>query len=95
MSKRRPVTTSIPAKAACANLASILKQVSERKARFVVTKNGKATAVILSARDFDDMLEELDPLFRKSLIAAAREHRAGKSIALKDYLKERQTRRAG
>jgi prevent-host-death family protein len=95
VAKRRPVTTTIPAKAACARLASILKQVSERKARFVITKNGRAAAVILGARDFDDMLEELDPEFQKSLIAAAKEHRAGKSIALKDYLKERQTRRAG
>jgi hypothetical protein len=42
--------------------------------------------------DFDDLLEELDPDFRKSLKVAAREFQAGKSITLKKYLKERLAR---
>ena len=91
----RSMTTAIPAYVARTQLGSLLKQVARRKARFIITKSGKPTAVLLGATDFDDIVEELDPEFQKSLKVAAKEHRAGKSIALKDYLKERLTRRAG
>jgi len=47
------------------------------------------------AEDFDDMLEELDREFRKTLKVAAKEYRAGKSNTLREYLKERLTRRVG
>jgi hypothetical protein len=50
--------------------------------------------VIPGAQDFDDILEELDPAFQKSLKAALQEYKTGKSIGLKDYLKERLKRRA-
>lgn len=89
------MTTTIPAYVARTQLGSILKQVAERKARFVITKSGRPTAVILGATDFDDILEELDPELQKSLKVAAKEHRAGKSLSLKEYLKERLARRAG
>jgi prevent-host-death family protein len=88
------MTTTIPAYIARTQLGSILKQVKERKARFIITKSGKPTAVLLGATDFDDMLEELDPEFQKSLKVAAKEYRAGKSITLKEYVKGRLTRRA-
>jgi prevent-host-death family protein len=70
--------------------------VSQKKARFVITKSGKPAAVILGVTDLDDMLEELDPEFQKSLEVAAKEYRAGKTISLPEYLKERlAARRAG
>ena len=65
-----------------------MKQVTEKKTRFVITKSGKPTAVLLSVHDLDDMLEELDPEFAKSLKVAAREHRAGKSVSLESFLKD-------
>lgn len=90
------MTTTIPAYIARTQLGSLLKQVSQRKARFIITKSGKPTAVLLGAADFDDMLEELDPEFQKSLKVAANEYRAGKTVSLRDYLKTRlATRRAG
>ena len=58
-------------------------------ARFIITKSGKPTAVVIGASDFDDMLEELDPEFQKSLKITAKELRAGKGITLEQYLKER------
>jgi PHD/YefM family antitoxin component YafN of YafNO toxin-antitoxin module len=68
----------------------------ERKARFLITKKGKPAAVLLSASDFDDILEEVDPEFQRSLTAAAKEYRAGKAVSLRDYLKSRlSARRAG
>ena len=93
---RRSRTTTIPAYVARTQLGSLLKQVARRKARFVITKSGKPTAVLLSAPDFDDMLEELDPVFQKSLKTAAKEYRAGRAISLQDYLTRRlAARRAG
>jgi prevent-host-death family protein len=88
--------TSVPAYIARTQLGSLLKQVVEQKARFLITKSGKPTAVLLGATDFDDILEELDPEFRQSLTAAAKEYRAGKAVSLGDYLKSRlSARRAG
>jgi prevent-host-death family protein len=74
MAKRKSITT-VPAYIARTQLGSLLKQVGERKARFLITKSGKPTAVLLSATDFDDILEELDPEFQESLRVAVR--RAG------------------
>jgi len=88
MSKRAMLTT-IPAYVARTQLGSLLQQAAQQKARFVITKSGKPTAVLLGVKDFDDMLEELDPVFQKSLKAAAREYQAGKAISLREYLRER------
>ena len=88
--------TAIPAYIARTQLGSVLKQVVQRKARFLITKSGKPTAALLSATDFDDILEELDPEFQRSLTAAAKEYRSGKAVSLRDYLKSRlSARRAG
>ncbi len=89
------MTTTVPAYIARTQLGSILKQVAEKKTRFIITKSGKPTAVLLGTSDYDDILEELDPEFQKTLKVAAREYRAGKAISLRDYLKRRLTRRAG
>ena len=90
------VATTIPAYIARTQLGSLLKQAAEKKARFVITKSGKPVAVLLSVSDFDDMLEELDPVFRKSLESAYKEYRSGKAITLREYLKHRlDARRAG
>lgn len=93
---KRTMTATVPAYVARTQLGSLLKQVAQKKARFIITKSGKPTAVLMGATDFDDMLEELDPEFQKSLKVAAKEIRAGKGITLQQYLKERlATRRAG
>lgn len=93
---KRTMTTTVPAYIARTQLGSLLKQVTQKKARFVITKSGRPTAVLMGATDFDDMLEELDPEFQRSLKVAAKEIRAGKGITLQQYLKERlSARRAG
>lgn len=89
-----PIT--IPAYIARTQFGSLLKQVVNKKERFVITKSGKPTAILLGITVFDDMLEELDPEFQKSLRVAANEYRAGKAISLQEYMKERfAARRAG
>ena len=86
---RCPVTATVPASVARTRLGLLLKKVTEKKTRFVITKSGKPTAVLLSASDFDDMLEELDPEFQRSLKSAAKEHLAGRAVSLQSYLKRR------
>ena len=78
---KRTMTTTIPAYLARTQLGSLLKQVAKKKARFIITKSGKPTAVLMGATDFDDILEELDPEFQKSLKVAAKEIRAGSRTA--------------
>ena len=93
---QRGLVTTVPAYVARTQFGSLLKQIAQRKARFVITRSGKPTAVLLGASDFDDMLEELDPEFQHSLTLAAKEYRTGKAISLQDYLKRRLAgRRAG
>ena len=59
------MATAIPANVARARLGTLLRQAAQKRARFLITKSGKPTAVLLSVSDFDDMLEELDPEFRQ------------------------------
>ena len=88
--------TTIPAYLARTQLGSLLKALEEKRTRFIITKNGKPVACLLSPTDLDDMLEELDPVFQKSLKIAHQEYRAGKALSLHDYLKKRlRSRRAG
>ena len=90
------MTTAIPTTKVRTQLGSLLKRVAERKARFVITQGGKPSAVLLGIEDFDDMMEELDAEFQKSLRIAFKEYRAGKTIDLRQYLKQRRApRRAG
>ena len=94
--RRRARTTTIPAYIARTQPGSLLQQAAHKKARFVSTKRGKPTAVLLGVTDFDDMLEELGPDFQKSLKAAAKEYQAGKAISLREYVRDRlAVRRAG
>jgi prevent-host-death family protein len=86
---KRSIPTAIPAYIARTQLGSLLRQVTQKRTRFLITRKGKPTAVLLSATDFDDILEELDPEFQKSLKITANELRAGKGITLEQYLKER------
>jgi prevent-host-death family protein len=49
---REPMTKRIPAFLARTQFGQILNRVSRGQERFVVTKNGEATAVILGMEDF-------------------------------------------
>jgi len=66
-----------------------LRLAAEKKARFVITRSGRPSAVFLGFDDFEDIVEELDPEFQKNLKAAASEYRAGRAIPLEEYVKRR------
>lgn len=88
--------TTIPAYVARTQLGSILKALASKRTRFVITKSGKPVACLIPPTDLDDILEELDPEFQKSLKLARKEYQAGKTITLHDYMKKKlRSRRAG
>lgn len=72
-----------------ARLNSLLRKVKDQRARFVITQAGEPAGVLLGVSEFDDMVEELDPVFQQSLAVAAEQHDAGESVGLADYLKQR------
>jgi len=87
------MATTIPASIARSQFGFLLEAASKRRQRFVISRGGRPAAVLLSIADFDDILEELDIEFQKSLRASAKEIRAGKGIPLQQYLKNRKTKR--
>lgn len=88
MPKNRP-TTTISTAAARTRLDSLLKKVKTQRTRVLITQGGEPAAVLLSPTDFDDMLEELDPVFQASLVEAAQDHRSGATVPLDEYLQQR------
>lgn len=85
---------TISAGSARTRLGSLLKQARNNRRRFIITKNGEPSAVLLAVSDFDDMLEELDPEFQQSLKEAADECRAGKAVPLRSFLRSRPRKRS-
>jgi prevent-host-death family protein len=88
MPKNR-TTTTVSAAAASAQMDSLLKRVKGERLRVVITQAGEPAAVLLSPTDFDDMLEELDPVFQASLVQAAQDHDAEATVPLDKYLQQR------
>ena len=83
---KRKMPIAIPASLARTQLGSLLEQLKRRR-RFTITKNGKAAGILLSPDDFDDIMEELDPAFQRSLEISAKEYRDGKTVTLAELVK--------
>lgn len=49
-------------------IGDVLDRVQEDKDRFVITREGRAEAVLLSTEDFDGLLETLDILSNSDLV---------------------------
>lgn len=80
--------TTIPLAEARANLSRLVDDAVETHERIEVTRNGRRAAVLMSADDYDAVMETLDILGDPSLIAAIREGEAelarGEGIPLDD-----------
>lgn len=61
---------TIPLAEARANLSRLVEEAMVTHERIVVTRNGRRAAVILSADDFDAIMETLDVLSDADLVAA-------------------------
>lgn len=78
---------TIPAYIARTQFGSLLQQTSRKRKRFVITKSGKPMAVLMGIGDFDDILEELDGEFQKSLKVAAQDIKEESGITLNQYMR--------
>ncbi len=65
--------TTIPLAEARAQLSQLVDEVVRTHERVEITRNGRRAAVLLSADDYDSLLETLDVLGDPELMAAIRE----------------------
>ena len=64
--------TTIPLAEARANLSGLIEEAMSTHQRIEVTKNGRRAVVILSADDYDSLLETLDILSDRELVSDIR-----------------------
>lgn len=71
----------------------LVKGVHENLARYVVTKNGEEAAVVISAEEYDGLLETLDILTNKpearAIAEGSQEARRGRTVSFDEYRKRR------
>lgn len=72
--------TTIPLAEARANLSRLVEQAMTMHERIEVTKNGRRAAVILSADDYDTIIETLDVLSDAELVAAIAQGRRRSAV---------------
>ena len=69
-------------------LPDVIKHIDNRLDRYIITKRGKAVAVMVSPDDYEGMLETIDILSDKDAVRrirkAKREIRHGKTVSLQE-----------
>jgi len=84
------MTETIPFTEAKAHLSELVDRTSREHERFVVTRNGRPAAVILSPDDLASLEETVEILQDRPLLASIRRSRReaaeGKKLRLKDQL---------
>lgn len=88
--------TTITAQRAQTQFESLLRQTHDDRRRFIITENRQPTAILMSLTEFDDIMEELDDKFQKSIERAAQEIKDGKGMTmeqLKSSLKRKGRRK--
>jgi antitoxin YefM len=65
--------TTLPLAEVRANLSKLVEEAERTHERVEVTKNGRRAAVILSADDYDSLMETLDILSDRETMEAIRE----------------------
>ena len=80
----------LPVSEAKQRFTELVKGSEEMYDRFLVTRNGKEAAVIMSAEEYASLLETLDILGNKgevkAIVAGAAQARAGKTMTLEKYV---------
>lgn len=62
--------------------------------QYVKDANGKKSLVVLTAKEFDRLMEELDDMEDVRLYDEAKKNDTGERIAFSDYLKSRRQKNA-
>ena len=86
------MTTTLSASEARSNFYNILDEVADKFKRFVITKRGKAKAVVMPAEEVEAWEETMEIMANKKLAsdikAAEKELKSGKGIPQEKLLKE-------
>jgi len=85
------MTTTITLKELRPSLPKVISRIDGRMDRYVVTKRGKPVAVMLSAADYDSLVETMEILADKEAMKGIRKGlediRKGRTISLEDLKK--------
>ena len=85
---------TLPVSEAKQRFTEIVKGAEDYFDRYLVTKNGKDAAVLMSAQEYESLLETLDILANKHEVRALREaaaqKRRGDTVLLKEFLERKQ-----
>ena len=77
---------TIPLAKAKAELSALVDEVDRTYERIVITRNGTDTAVLLSAEEYEGLLETLDlqrsPDEEKAIVKAEKQAKRGRTISL-------------
>ncbi|NKB81371.1 MAG: type II toxin-antitoxin system prevent-host-death family antitoxin [Nitrospirales bacterium] len=83
---------TIPLAEAKHKLSAIVQEVNETYERIVITKNGTDAAVLLSADEYEGLLETLDlrahPDEEQAILRSQKQARKGQTIALSTLKKK-------
>jgi antitoxin YefM len=84
------MTETIPFTEAKAHLSDLVDRTSREHERFVVTRNGRPAAVLVSPEDLESLEETVDILQDRALLESIRKSRReaseGKRLRLKDHV---------
>lgn len=83
----------VPFTEARANLTELLDDLEQRHEHVLITRNGRPSAVLLSADEYESLEETLDILQDKDVMEALRKSegdvRAGRLVSLEDVRNKR------
>lgn len=84
------MSETIPFTEAKAHLSDLVDRTSREHERFILTRNGRPAAVLLSPDDLESLEETVEILQDRTLLESIRRSRreaaAGKRLRLKDHL---------
>ena len=88
---------TLPVTEAKQRFTEIVKGAQEYFDRYLVTRNGKEAAVVMSAEEYENLLETLDVLASKNEVRAIRQGsaqaRSEETVSLDAYLRKKQASR--
>lgn len=91
----QPTAKTISATEASNNFGSMIDEAARGRSFFVVTRMGKARAVVLGLDQYRDLIEELeikqeqsDPVFQAALAEANKDFELGRTLNLDELDKE-------
>jgi prevent-host-death family protein len=74
------------------HLSSLVREMEEKYHRVVITRNGVEKAVLLSAEEYEGLIETLDILSnrpeRRAIARAKRQVRRGQTLSLEEFKKK-------